>query len=281
MAKVVSVDTDRITIELNSGNRKTYPIEAVVYANPKPGDEVAFYREEDGSISIDLPEEEAPAEPQPSKRAKKEKKEGTSGLGIAGFVIGIIAVMFSFIPIVNNIAFFIGILAVIFGLIGALTHKRKGLSIAGIVLGVLAIVITLALQSMWSSALDSVSDQLEEAAASADSQLGNLTGDNTDEILQNSLKVEFGEFTMSKDQYGFVHSSLPITVTNLEQDTKTYSLHLEAVDEGNTRIMDDYVFANDLGAGQSQNFEAFTFISDDKYDAMSGAGFRIVEASMY
>ena len=282
MAKVFKVDAQSITIETNSGKQKSYPIAAVVYDDPRPGDVVNLHIDEDGSVFIDLPQEEIiTKQTGKTKAGKKEKKEGRSGLGIAGFVIGIIAIVFSFIPIVNNIAFFIGIIAAVFGIIGAMTHKSKGLSIAGAVLGVLAVLITLALQSMWSKALDDASAQLDEAMASADTQLGYMTGENTEEILQNSLNVEFGEFTMSKNEYGLVKSSLPVTVTNLENETKSYSLHIEAVDGGNSRIMEDYVYANDLGAGQSQTFEVFQYIPDDKYDAMTDAAFSIVEASMY
>lgn len=279
MAKVVKVDAQSITVEMNSGKQKVYPIEAVAFENPEPGDEVKLVRDQNGSVIIDLPDEEVPTKQ--TGKAKGGKKEGKSGLGIAGFVIGIIAIVFSFIPIVNNIAFFIGILAAVFGLIGALTHKSKGLSIAGAVLGVLAVIITLALQSMWSKALDDASAQLDEAMESADTQLGYMSGENTEEILQNYLNVELGEFTMSKDQYGLVKSSLPVTVTNIGSEAKNFSLHIEAIDSGNSRIMEDYVYANDLGAGQSQTFEVFQYIPDDKYDAMAEAAFSIVEASMY
>ena len=283
MAKVVNVDAQGVTVELNSGKRRTYPIDAVAYENPMIGDEVQLFKDEDGEIYIDLPDEEVTKVKTsgPKKQPKGEKKDGKSGLGIAGFVIGIIAIIFSFIPIVNNIAFFIGIIAAVFGIIGAITHKSKGLSIAGIILGILAVVITLVLQSMWSKALDDASQSFNEAMESADTQMNNITGENTEEILNKSVDVEIGEFTMSKGEYGLVNSSLPVTVTNKESETKSFSFHLEAVDGSGARIMDDYIYANDLGAGQSQSFESFQFVTDDQFDAMQNASFNIVEASMY
>jgi hypothetical protein len=283
MAKIVKVDPQTVTVEMNSGKQKTYPIGAVEFDNPEVGDEVKLYKHEDGSVSIDLPDEETAPKKATVKPVKTQggKKEGKSGLGIAGFVIGIIAIIFSFIPIVNNIAFFIGIIAAIFGIIGAITHKSKGLSIAGAILGVLAVVITLALQSMWSKALDNASEQLNEVMESADSQMSNITGENTEEILQKSVNVELGTYSASKDEYGFVTSSLPVTVTNKESEAKSFSFHVEAVDGSGSRIMDDYIYANDLGAGQSQSFELFQFVTDEKYDAMQSASFNIIEASMY
>ena len=46
------------------------------------------------------------------------EKNNSSGLATAGMVLGIIGVVLSFIPIINNIAFFFFLLALIFGIIG-------------------------------------------------------------------------------------------------------------------------------------------------------------------
>ena len=43
--------------------------------------------------------------------SKSVETKNSSGLATAGMVLGIIGVVLSFIPIINNIAFFIGILA--------------------------------------------------------------------------------------------------------------------------------------------------------------------------
>ena len=83
MAKVVKVDAQSITVEMNSGKQKVYPLEAVVFENPEPGDEVQLVRDQNGSVIIDLPDEEVPAKQ--TGKAKGQKKEGKSGLGIAGF----------------------------------------------------------------------------------------------------------------------------------------------------------------------------------------------------
>ena len=89
----------------------------------------------------------------------------SSGLAIAGLVLGIIAILTSFLPIINNLSFFIaligGVLAAI-ALVGALRgkHTAKGMSIAGVVLAVVSIVVVLVTQSAYSSALKAASDEL-------------------------------------------------------------------------------------------------------------------------
>lgn len=83
----------------------------------------------------------------------------TSGLAIAGLVLGILAALTSFLPIINNLSFVIaligGILAAI-SLVGAIRgkHSSRGLAIAGVVLAVVSFVVVLATQGMYKSAID-------------------------------------------------------------------------------------------------------------------------------
>ena len=62
---------------------------------------------------------------------------------------------------------------------------------------------------------------------------------------------------------------------------KSYNIEIEAVATDGSRIDTDYIYANDLGAGQSQEFEIFTYVDDADLEAMQSATFEIIEASMY
>lgn len=202
--------------------------------------------------------------------SKSVETKNSSGLATAGMVLGIIGVVLSFIPIINNIAFFIGILALIFGIIGIVKKAGKGKAIAGIVLGILSIAITLAMQSAVSDSIDETSKELDK-----------ITGNSTEEVLKTEVNVTLGDLQISKDEYGLTDSKMVVTVKNITDKKKSYSLHIEAVDANGNRIHEDYVYANDLSAGQTQNFEIFTYIEDSKIDAMKAATFNIIEASSY
>ena len=202
--------------------------------------------------------------------SKSVETKNSSGLATAGMVLGIIGVVLSFIPIINNIAFFIGILALIFGIIGIVKKAGKGKAIAGIVLGILSIAITLAMQSAVSDSIDETSKELDK-----------ITGNSTEEVLKTEVNVTLGDLQISKDEYGLTDSKMVVTVKNITDKKKSYSLHIEAVDANGNRIHEDYVYANDLNAGQTQNFEIFTYIEDSKIDAMKAATFNIIEASAY
>lgn len=198
---------------------------------------------------------------------KVENKK--SGLATAGLVLGIIGICLSFIPILNHASFFLGILAVIFGIIPLIKKASKGKAIAALILGILSIVITLSLQSSWFESLDKVSEDLD-----------NASGENTEEVLKN-VDVNMGTFEATTDEYGFSETKLVVNVTNNASEKKSYNIEIEAVATDGSRIDTDYIYANDLGAGQSQEFEIFTYVDDADLEAMQSATFEIIEASMY
>lgn len=197
-----------------------------------------------------------------------EKKK--SGFATAGLVLGIIGICTSFIPIVNNLSFVLGLIGIIFGIISLIKKASKGQAIAGLILCVLTIIITINSQQALSDSLNEVSSSLDKA-----------TGASTEEILANDVNVELGDFKVTKDSYGITDTNLIVKVTNKTNEKKSFSFHIEAVDSSGTRIDEDYVYANDLGAGQSQSFDTFNFVSSDKVNQLKKATFKIVEASMY
>ncbi|MBE5023552.1 hypothetical protein INF26_01620 [Olsenella sp. DSM 107455] len=82
----------------------------------------------------------------------------TSTAAIVGLVLGILAIVTSWIPIVNNLSFMIGAIGLVFSIVGVIgtvrgTKGGKGLAIAALVVNVLSLVIVLGLQSAWSAAL--------------------------------------------------------------------------------------------------------------------------------
>lgn len=96
----------------------------------------------------------APAAPAPSKG---------SGFGTAALVLGILAIVFSIIPIAGFVAFLLGPLAIIFGAIG-LTRKfsKKGTSAAGLILGVLSVIVAIIVTAIIGAAAQSVSDSVNK-----------------------------------------------------------------------------------------------------------------------
>lgn len=189
-------------------------------------------------------------------------------MATAGLVCGIIALCTSFIPIINNISFVLGILSIVFALVSL--KKQKGKCIASIIISIIAIILVIASQQALSDSLNEVSNNFND-----------ITGDHTEEILNNNVDVIIGDYSLSKNEYGFSDSKLKVTVKNKSAEKKSFSIQIEAVSDDGNRIDSEYIYANDINAGQSQDFNIFTYVSSDNYDKMKNATFKIVTVSMY
>ncbi|QSZ54910.1 hypothetical protein AYX19_19310 [Paenarthrobacter ureafaciens] len=104
----------------------------------------------------------APVAPSPADPNYNQPGKG-NGFGITALVLGIVAVVFSIIPILGFIAFILGPLAVIFGIIG-LTRKytKKGTSVTGLILGVVSVIVAIIVTSIVAAAANSVSESLNK-----------------------------------------------------------------------------------------------------------------------
>ena len=118
---------------------------------------------------------------------KQERKV----LGILAIIFGGLALLGSWMPIINNFSFILAILAIIFGLIGfAVNRKRpKTLAIIGTVLSVVSIAIVLATQAMYAKSLDKLGKDVEQAVSSASSS------------IESSQKEEDAKFNWTKEQF--------------------------------------------------------------------------------
>lgn len=197
---------------------------------------------------------------------------GKSGFATAALVLGIIGVVLSFIPIINNAAFVLGALALIFAIVALVKKKSIATAVVAFVLAVASMGITLAMQK-------SVGDALEKAGNEISKTADDMSGNNTEDILKNDVQVDIGQFEVIEGEYGLQNSKLVVSVNNKMSEKKSFSIQIEAIDADGKRLADDTVYANDLNAGQSQDFEAFTLVQSDKYESLKAATFKVVSVS--
>ena len=206
----------------------------------------------------------------------KEKTERKSGIAISGFIIAILAILGSAIPIFNNVSFFFAIVSLVLGVIGLIAIKRnkrvgQGLAIATIILSVLTFVVVLVTQSFYGKVAEDVGNSVSES-------VNDFDGTNTDKLLETSVDVTIGEFTATND--GYVDSTeLPVTIKNKATEKASYTIKIEAVDADGARIADSTLYVTDLNSGQSMSVKAFTFVESDKIEALKAATFKILEVS--
>ncbi|WP_157944151.1 DUF4190 domain-containing protein [Blastococcus atacamensis] len=111
----------------------------------------------------------APPPPPPVQPTQPVK---SSGLAVAALVLGIIALVLSWVPIINNMAAVLAVVGLALG-IPALVQARKGarsgkgMAIAGVVTSVVAIVVVFATQAFYSNVIDEVQNELDDLESSS------------------------------------------------------------------------------------------------------------------
>lgn len=202
---------------------------------------------------------------------EEEKKK--SGFGTASLVLGIIGLCTSFIPIVNNLSFILALIGILFAIVSLIKKASKKMAIAGIIICILTCYFTVKAQ-------EATVNSLNDAFGEVESTFNDATGDNTEEIAKNYCDVSFGTIEVST-AYGIPDVKLPVTITNIGSESKSFSIQIEAVDANGTRIETDTIYVSNLSAGQSAVENAFNLVTSDVAKQLKTATFKVVTISMY
>lgn len=100
--------------------------------------------------------------PQPPY-APAPQPQRSNGLATAGLVVGIIAAVFSFIPVIGVVAWGLAPIALVLSLVGLVksgrAHNGRGKSIAGIVLSVVALIMCILYTALFTAGVNNVQQQ--------------------------------------------------------------------------------------------------------------------------
>ena len=188
--------------------------------------------------------------------------QGHSIAAIIGLVLGILAVVSSWMPIINNLSFMVGALGVVFavvGLVGVLRGKKagRGLAIAAVVINIVALAIVLGTQSMYSAAVDEAVNGPDVAAVSqgesdADAAAGDDAASTTDLAPGASVELESG-LSVTVDSVESVESSdgtlikVGVTYVNNGDESADYnSYDWKGEDEGGAQEYGAYYMSPDF-----------------------------------
>lgn len=102
----------------------------------------------------------SPEQPQ-VHHVKLVEDKRKNGLGVAALVVGIVAAVFSMIPLIGMVAFFLGPVAIILGVIAFfLKNRKKGMAITGVILGVVSLVVAGMVTAGVSAAAKSIDESI-------------------------------------------------------------------------------------------------------------------------
>lgn len=122
---------------------------------------------------------QTPPSPQPGPLTPGAKSG--NGLATAGFVLGLLGLLGSFIPVLNVVGIVLGVIGAVLAGVGLAKARRsgtgKGLAVSGIVLGVLALVVGIVVNVAFATAVD---DALDVATKPTVEVPAEPSGDTTD-----------------------------------------------------------------------------------------------------
>lgn len=187
-----------------------------------------------------------------------ENKSEKKMLGILAIILGILALLGSWIPILNNLSFIIAIPALILGFTSLIINRKnnKMLSIIGTILSIIAIAIVLVTQSMYGTALDKVSKSVDNSVKKVDKKIkddqkkaeesfkwkksdydGLIVGDSfsgAGGTNYNDVLAKFGEPKNKSESTSGDYTSMYVTYDNMgASDYKSVNLDFVKQEDGN------------------------------------------------
>lgn len=99
------------------------------------------------------------------------------GLGITAMVLGIIAVVIAFIPVLGVGGFILGLVAVVLGIVAVIKRKGRGQGIAGIITGVLSLIIAGIVTALTGLFVTAVDEEIQNSENELDSSAEETEGD--------------------------------------------------------------------------------------------------------
>lgn len=89
----------------------------------------------------------------------------SNGLGVAALVLGIIALIFAFVPFANYVAIALALVGLILGVIGLVSKGRsKGLPLSGTIISGIALILSIIMVVVYAAAFAAVSKAVEDSA---------------------------------------------------------------------------------------------------------------------
>lgn len=213
-----------------------------------------------------------------SKKSKKSKKSELNGLYTAGFVLGIVGIVFAFIPFCYYIAYILGGLALIFGIIGLVKKEGEYKSLTATILGAATIIVGIVMHVVAIQTVNTVVGTLDSWTNEVNQAFDDVLSDYESDIVGKYAEVEVLGYQEVDDVWD--DHAIVVRVKNISDETRSFSISLEAIGADGDRLDTSSFYAENLAPGQSQTFNTFTLTTLDD-DQLENATIKVYQSSTY
>lgn len=156
------------------------------------------------------------------------------GLAWSSLILGIVGLVFSPLPIINNISALVAVVGIVLAFI-AVFGSRTWLALIGGGLCVLAVVVTVVKQDHDVAKLDETFGELGKSMGNDPAAMG--------DVAVSDCSVT--------NEYGFASTRGTVTIKNTTGQTQSYMATISVNDASGARVGEINAVSNSLGAGQS------------------------------
>jgi len=120
-------------------------------------------------------------ETEPSTPPAETSALRSNGLGLASLIIGIIAAVLAFVPLINFGIGFVAFVGIVLGVVALfLKGRKKGVAIAGTIISVIALILSITLSLFYTaSVIDAIEESTSTTVVTPDADAdGSDTGDS-------------------------------------------------------------------------------------------------------
>lgn len=193
-----------------------------------------------------------------------EQQAPRSVAAIVALVLGVIALISSWVPIINNLSFIFALVGVVFAvvsLVGTLRGKKsgRGLAIASVVVNVAAVAIVLATQSAYSAAIDEAASGTVQTSDGASAAAPAAEGTTSAEPA--------GKYSIDGEELGGDAYSCKISgvyTNKAGKDLSYVQVSYNLFDADGNQIGTALANTNNLADGGTWKFEAFGSVAVDE-----------------
>lgn len=212
-----------------------------------------------------------------SEETQPTASKGTSVCAIIGLVLGVIALIFSWIPLVNMLSMVLALPGLVLGIIGIRGTRKAGkktgrpVAIVGTVLCIVALFMSFGANKAASDALKKSQDEKAQSVAAASSnarsstetKTENKTDNKSDAQASNSektVKYQVTEEAGAADSYSYKITGK--LTNNSGKDTGYVQVNYNLYDAEGNQIGTALANTNNLKAGKTWAYEATSLIKD-------------------
>lgn len=178
------------------------------------------------------------------------QREKFKGLAWSGLILGIVGVVGSIIPIVNNLTAVAAVVGLILAVIAIFGTKKVVATIGG-VLCILAVTFTVIAQQAFVNELDKTFGEVErsvQGGSASGSQGGGTSAEQSGAVNDVTLNG-----CTTSTNYGMTDVSADLDITNSTDSQASYWVTIGVDDTEGNRLSEINAIANNLQPGQSSN----------------------------